>query len=237
MRWLAFCAWAFSTAALASTTALPAVQIDPHDFRIMLRTTVPTTTGVQNPGVLVGFNPQPDPPALPLFVDLTNNLLPAVQTPTGGERAFHFLFALGNSPDPDSRWSFALMRSPGLDQFAFDALLGGTVALQVIAHATNSDGGRLDPGSLVGFNPQPDPPGFTAIGFDLVFAPPVAVNHLAFVADLAPFARIEFQLSDVNGNAFAFAPVPLPAPLGLSSLALLGLGLCGRRRAQTDLRM
>jgi hypothetical protein len=229
MKWLAICALVFSTATLASTTALPAVQVDPRDFRIALLGTAPSSGDIQNPGVLVGFNPQPDPPALPLSLDLGNNLLPAVQTPTNGERAFHFLFALGNLPDPGLRWSFVLASSPGPGQFAFDALLGGSSTLHVVARASHSDGGRLDPGSLVGFNPQPDPPGFTAIGFDLVFAPPLALNSFAIVGDIAPTATIEFQVTDANGAAYGFTAVPLPNPLGVSGLAMLGLALCRRR--------
>ena len=234
MKWLAICALAFSTSTLASTTALPAVQVDPHDFRIALRGTAASPGGVQNPGVLVGFNPQPDPPALPLSLDLGNNLLPAVQTPTGGEHAFHFLFALGNLPGTDLHWSFALAPSPGAGQFAFDALVGSNLALHVVARASESDGARLDPGSLVGFNPQPDPPGFTAIGFDLAFSPPPTVNSLAVIGDFVPTATIQFQVTNAFGDAYAFTAVPLPSSLGLSSLAAFGLALCRRRNTRVQ---
>lgn len=231
MKWLAICALAFSTSTLAAAVVPPTEQIDPQDFRIALRGTAPSTSGVQNPGVLVGFNPQPDPPGLPVALLLGDNLLPAVQTPTGGERAFHFLFALGNLPGTNTHWSFVPAAAPNLNQFAFDALLDGNVALHVVATPSRSDGLLFDPGSLVGFNPQPDPPGFTAIGFDLLFVPPVTVNGFAALADLAPTATIQFQVTDASGAVYSFTPVPLPASLGLTGLAMMMLARVRRREA------
>ena len=229
MRWIFLFAWAVSTLAFAATTVLPAVPVDPGEFKFALKAMSASVTGFENPGVLVGFNPQPDPPALPLFLDLGNSLLPALQTPAVGGRTFRFLFGLIDPPEPDSHWRFALTPPPDPDSIAFDVLLDSAMALHVVGHAAISDGGRLDPGSIVGFNPQPDPPGYTAIGFDMSFDP-VVVNALALVGDVVLSARIDFQMNGANGSPFAFTTVPLPAPFAMLSGGLGLLGLSELRR-------
>ena len=238
MRWIALTLWIFPFGAFASTTALPAVQTDPRDFQLQFETARPGVGVIENPAVLVGFNPQPDPPAFPWAVDVGDPLLPAVQSPSGGAHAFRFVFALDNPSFPGVGWSFNLVPQSDIDSFGFDAQLGSALVVHVVAHATSSDGAHLDPGSLVGFNPQPDPPGFGTIGFDFSFnaAAPATFSRLGLIADVVPFARVDFQMTDANGNPFAFRPVPLPGTLPLllfGSWCVFGMrrgGGCAHRR-------
>ena len=236
MRWIALILSVSPFAAFAATTAFPAVQTDPRDFQLRFETARPGTGAIDNPGVLVGFNPQPDPPAFPLAVDVSNSLLPAVQTPSGGAHAFRFVFGLANPSIPGVAWSFNLVPQRDFGSFGFDAQLGSSFVVHVVAHPTSSDGARFDPGSLVGFNPQPDPPAFGAIGFDFSFTSPAVAtfSQLGVIGDVVPFARIDFQMTDINGNLFSFTPVPLPATL---PLLLFGSGgLFGMRRRGTNER-
>ena len=87
--------------------------------------------GPINPGVLVGFNPQPDPPGDVLIptISLRNPFAPMIT---------HLAASEG--------WQF---------QLAFTGL--GDGGAHLLPDAPNADG--VDPASWVGFNPQPDPPG------------------------------------------------------------------------------
>ena len=149
---------AFACALLGASAAhaLPAVQIDSKQFLFALE----ASNGPANPGVAVGFNPQPDPPGEPLtLLDLLDATRPVLTVPAGGERSFRFLFALGTSGDVNP-FELVLTAPPEPDRLAIEARnRDGRTLLTIDAFVSISDGGHLDPASIVGFDPQPDPPG------------------------------------------------------------------------------
>ncbi|MGZ3375561.1 MAG: PEP-CTERM sorting domain-containing protein [Phenylobacterium sp.] len=177
-----------------------------------------TSGGPINPGVIVGFNPQPDPPGF-------------------GDRGA--LIGLLNPADP-------LLFSPavgGSFTFLIGLLMPGDGSVLPLPDAPNADGrtGRryliddhvidiglffsgptsIDPGSWVGFNPQPEPPGdVLGVGF-------------SFQAQGDPYAGFNISI-DGKPLDFALAPgVPEPAAWSLMLLGFTGLGakLRSRRRA------
>jgi len=125
-----------------------------------------TAGGLENPGVLVGFNPQPEPPAgtAPTAVDMSfpssaTLTIPDVAVSNGKAQV---LFAV-----PDS-YSIGNIGD----------LVGRTLSLQVSQLSvqdvfftmTTDSGGSPAPGSLVMFNPQPEPPaGWIGVGFEFEF--------------------------------------------------------------------
>jgi len=205
--------------------ALSDVPVDPAAFRFPLLAT--NGNAPLSPGVIVGFNPQPDPPGTPdPTLDLGNPALPAIQTPTVGGNAFRFLFAL-ESPfvvGDVAPLSFVLATPPDPDHIAFEVRRGDALLFGVDAVASITGGGHLDPGSIVGFNPQPDPPGFQGFGVDFAFGA-LTVNGLRSVG----VATLSFEMHDAAGDLYSFQSVPEPATL--ASVAL-GVALLARLRRQ-----
>jgi PEP-CTERM motif len=168
-------------------------------------------SGYINPGVLVGFNPQPDPPGDNAMPDLTNPYEPVFTQPGVGE--FTILFGIHDSAG--SPVSFDLPTGgpiynsdKGEYEYNFLAAVGSQGFSVVL------DLGGFD-GSWQGFNPQPDPPGFGGqfVGFSFQSTP----------AD--PMMTMQLFALDPNGNSagpYAFTPAPEPM-----SLVLLGSGLAG----------
>jgi len=187
--------------------------------------------GPDNPLVIFGFNPQPEPPALSrlnerglidpeLGIELDSDsfdpssrfeLLVGIVTPGGAAT----LVAPADLPDGAfSDLSYAVdtgARTLSLD-FEFE---------------TSSGGQALD---AVSFNPQPEPP---------AFLDPDAVSGLGLGFTAFSTARVTLSVRDENGDAVdlgrvttvaALAPVPLPltAPLLAAGLGLL---VALRRRA------
>jgi hypothetical protein len=175
-----------------------------------LHTLATTGSGPINPGVIVGFNPQPDPPGDNPFIDFTNAQHPTItQQGTG---VFTIIFGLtGPSGDPFS-YEFG-ETSPNSDgRFSFLALGDGSV-FQV-----NFGIGGLT-GAWASFNPQPDPPGIVGFGF---------------VGDPTLSWDIEPGTIDANG---AFTPTgdalieaSEPTTIAVFGIALAGLGAMRRRK-------
>ncbi len=171
--------------------------------------------GPIDPGVLVGFNPQPDPPGDIAKADLSNPVDPSItQLGTGN---FTILFGLVG---------------PGGTTFSFKVPPGGPNADGVFSFLATGDGSVFRAGftisgfdgSWVGFNPQPDPPGdygSSFVGFD-------------FVGD----ATLHWTLEQgtLNGDLFvpegflSFTAVPEPAPLAVLGFGLAALTTVRRRR-------
>jgi hypothetical protein len=208
----------------SAAQALPAVQIDPSEFLFALQ----ASNGPVNPGVEVGFNPQPDPPGEPLtLLDLLDSTRPVLTVPASGERSFRFLFALGTSGDV-SPFELVLEPPPDPDRLRIEARdRNGKTLLTIDAFVAFSDGGHLDPASIVGFDPQPDPPGAAdSIGIDFsFFAPAVGAGR-----GVGPFATLSFEMHDAAGGVFSFKQVPEPATL--MSVAM-GLALLAGRRSRS----
>ena len=175
-----------------------------------------TSGALENPLVRVGFNPQPEPPGRTL-VDLSDPFAPMLSrdtmTPT-----FRILFAIGNTTP------FTLMTAgvPDDGHFAFQALgPTGATLFNIGFDMGTSSAGVPDPLSWVGFNPQPEPPGFSSAaasaGFDFEFTS-------------LSTASLVIHISDAQGNALAFSRVPEPGVLALLSVGNLGVVILRRRR-------
>jgi len=125
-----------------------------------------TMGGFQNPGVYVGFNPQPEPPAyfVPPEIDLSEPTelrmtIPDIGVSDGGAQ---ILFAL------PEEFGFEADGEPAGESFFFQA--NGPSPLNMQFTMTTGSGGSSAPGSWVAFNPQPEPPaGFSSIGFEFQF--------------------------------------------------------------------
>ena len=174
--------------------------------------------------MLVGFNPQPEPPGIFSVLNLLN---PAAPTFTTGEvsapQPFRVLFAISTLTDI----TFNSLGDPiasGFGIAATDAATGLDLFHIMFGFMTSS-GGFLDPASVVGFNPQPEPPGvgFEGIGFDLEL---IGLST----------ATMTLQIQDIQGNDLNFAVIPLPAALPLYGTGLAVMGFLGWRRKRQALR-
>jgi hypothetical protein len=170
--------------------------------------------GPINPGVLVGFNPQPDPPAIPppTTLSLSNPANPILVSPGPCDvacpaTAYNFVMSfqgignptLGTPAVPNSDGNTSLSFTAGLHQFELFLKVNGPTSI-------------ID---WVAFNPQPDPP-----------ADWFAVQ-VTFAGDpQASFSLVE----DGQQLSFQLARTPVPATLPLFASGLGVIGLLARRR-------
>jgi hypothetical protein len=168
--------------------------------------------GPINPGVLVGFNPQPEPPGKgATFIDLSRPFAPELINPSTGP-GFSFLFALTGLGDA----MIPLPGSPNADgRTRFRQEINGHLVDVTLVFGP----GPVDPGSWVAFNPQPDPPG-DAFGASFLFA-----------GKEDPFAGFTVSI-DGTRLSFTLAGVPEPASwaLMIAGFGLVGATLRSRRR-------
>jgi len=180
----------------------------PHELHVFAT----SGPGPVDPAVLVGFNPQPEPPGNVNAVSLRNPVDPSITLP--GRGSFTVLFGM-HGPTPGDPYSIA----PGI----FTDHGDGTADYQF---AVTGDGSVFQAsfdisgygGGWVGFNPQPDPPGDFGLG------------SVGFVFDGDPMLTWHIDAPLPGGNEFAplrFREVPEPAGLGL---LLLGAGAVMRLR-------
>jgi hypothetical protein len=179
-----------------------------------------TSGGLVNPGVLVGFNPQPDPPGvngdgdlvpavMPTFLNLRDPLRPTLENAGLGDAwSLHFWiqdFGDGSVAPPPAPNSDGVV--------AFRHVLGD----HVFDITFDVGPGQVDPASWVAFNPQPDPPGK---GFGVSFN---------FTGPADPFFAFSI---DEDGHALSFSVTPEPATWAvmLAGFGLAGAALRGRRR-------
>jgi hypothetical protein len=160
-----------------------------------------TEAGYMNPGVLVGFNPQPDPPGIQFdgkyavsSVKFDRELDVGVVIGVGDP-----VYDVATIEVVDERGGATLVWGKGAeDKFfppgpCFDLRVTFEKGAEMTLHIDidTSEGGYVDPGSLVGFNPQPEPPGDRdpgeAVGFNPQPDPP---GNPAYVQiDLSAYAR------------------------------------------------
>jgi hypothetical protein len=126
------------------------------------------TGGIELPAVLVSFNPQPEPPG-PATLDMSDSFHPVISHS-------------GYPPDPFIQLDLAsygpLMHAYPPDpvhvgnriEFALSDGMGQNFTLAVTL--TSTGGEVIDPASLVGFNPQPEPPDPGIYGFNPQPEPP-----------------------------------------------------------------
>lgn len=172
-----------------------------------------TTGGRLNPEVLVGFNPQPDPPGFGGSRDMTPGGGPVTQIATPlSDTGYGFLIALLDvGPDAMTPLPPA-PNSDGNTGLAF--LCDGSVFRLSLNFA--------GPGSAIdwaAFNPQPEPPG---VWFGAQFGYPAAGDPV-----------VTFSLTeDERPLTLTLAPVPEPAAWSLMLIGIAGIGGLTRSRAQ-----
>ena len=168
-----------------------------------------TQGGVINPGLLVGFNPQPDPTGVPpTLVDLSNPEQAEFSNDQVGAYTLEIaltgfgsgVIATPPAPNADGRTSFEAT----LDGHVFDVTLA-------------FGPGPVYPGSWVGFNPQPDPPG-GVVGVDFQFT-------------VDPWMDLSIQ---EDGTQMRLGPVPEPATWAMLIPGVAMIGFAARRRVQAS---
>lgn len=166
------------------------------------------------PAVLVGFDPQPEPPGSVLEFDLADPTRPLFHVSSNGPD-FSILFGL-LLPAVHTQFTGFDMGVPNVDGFySFGGMLGTEDLTIEFLLQTSSP---LDRTSWRGFNPQPEPPGFPgAVQFDFSMNGPRGAE---FSATLALRVR--------NGDELLRFAVPAPA--GVAMLAPTALWGLRRRR-------
>jgi hypothetical protein len=153
--------------------------------------------GAAGPHLLIGFLPQSKPPGIRAELDLSNPALPRISWPGGVEPVplLELLVAtyggLGINPctSPNAGFEFELHQGSDVYRVHFEAM--------------STTGEVLDPASIVGFNPQPEPPGKDLFGWT---NPPDASPPQAFGAGFSLQAPM----------AMMAAPVPAAETEGVS---------------------
>jgi hypothetical protein len=199
-------------------TVLPASSVDwGNTFALQ------TSGGPVNPLVLVGFNPQPEPPighgSVLDFGNTSGTSSEPTVTANGtfdSDQLFQILFAMDG---PGISFSNTAGIPDNSGHFEFSALdAAGAMLFNIMFDVTTSSNG-VPNGDWVGFNPQPEPPIYlpgqgAAIGFNTGFTSFSAVT-------------LKLQIQDAQGNALNFseapAVVPVPAAVWLFATALMGL--------------
>ncbi len=204
----------FSLAALTVLGAATEANASVVPERAPTYFSLATSGGLQNPGIIVGFNPQPDPPGEPLpSLDLTNPDHLVVTESYG--TTFNFVLSFLGLPG---------LLLPAVQQPSYDADIDRWTTNFGFEYGGKTFGVDLEfsgPGSSItwaAFNPQPDPPG------------DVAGYTIGFAAD----ASVGVQIQE-NGSALSFTSVPEPsawAMMGLGFAALGAFSLRSRRSAR-----
>jgi hypothetical protein len=179
-----------------------------HGFRLQ------SHGGAVNPGIFVGFDPQPDPPGedSATLLDLTDGTSPTLFNPTGGGYRFQFYHTFGDG-------SVHPLAAPNADGFTSSRHFIGGHDINV---TFQFGPGQVDPGSWVGFNPQPDPPGDGfAQEFNFVGGEVVAQGRGDFF--------VTFGIT-VDGEQLTFSAAPEPATWAMMILGFGGAGVVLRRR-------
>lgn len=132
----------------------------------LLGTTDNPAGGFVHPAMLVGFNPQPEPPAGDVMLDLMNPPAPVItsrSTEYPPDPIFEFVIGLTHPEAASMFTGFDTIPSPdGLFEFgcAFDD--GSSFMIRLTLISTSP----INRFSWTAFNPQPEPPAFPgALGF------------------------------------------------------------------------
>lgn len=212
--------------ALAALVVISAVVLTPTRALAQVdwsNTVVFQTHGssFEDPLILLGFNPQPDPPTgdFPLVDVSPDGMMVSLSRNTNGTSNFRILFGITDGVF----FEINAAGEPDVGQFQFDVMDGGSGALMfdVLFDISTDSGGVPEEFSWVGFNPQPDPPGLAlggdTIGFDFEFTS-------------LSLATLEVRIQDSEGTMMTFTKVPEPSSVTLAALALLSMLAHGHRR-------
>jgi len=168
-----------------------------------------TSGGVLNPGVIFAFNPQPDPPGIPIL-DLADRFEPVLIQPGAGGGTYDFVMSFVGLPE----LLLPAVQKPDVDgvtDFTFD----------YAGHAFEVGLTFSNPGAIrdwESFNPQPDPPG-------LWFG-----EAITYAAEDPRVAITVFE----DGSQLKFT-VPEPSTWALMGLGFATLGLLAYRKASQTL--
>jgi prepilin-type processing-associated H-X9-DG protein len=165
-----------------------------------------TSGGILNPGVLVGFNPQPDPPGIPTELDLGNPTLALFSQSRGNS----FVVTVSLFPGTPSLLLPAV-QAPNADGRTQVSFCDGSVrtglcdgSVFVLSLAFSGLGGIVD---WAAFNPQPDPPG----------------DWLSYQVTFKGDATFALAITE-NGAPLTFSAVPEPGTWLLMGLGFAALG-------------
>jgi PEP-CTERM motif len=207
----------FALAAIAAPTIACAAELLPaytfpdgsagFEFR--------TSGGVTNPGVLVGFNPQPDPPGFPATTaDLRDPTSPVFDQTTGATAYLVTVSLL--LPGTPSLLLLADLEADGSVRVACD----GSVAKACDGSVFKLSLAFRD---ITSWSLPSDTEGFNPSG--------VYFQYLATFGGAPTFA---LSITD-GGNPLTFSPVPEPATWGLMAVGFVSLGAFAmRRRAKAE---
>ncbi len=174
-----------------------------------------TSGGLTNPGVLVGFNPQPDPPAFPAATaDLRDPTSPVFDQTTGA--AAYLVTVSLLLPGTPSLLLPAVQEADGSVRLTCDGSVSKTCDGSVfkISLAFRDITSWSLPSRTEGFDPSG-----------------VYFQYLATFGGEPTFA---LSITD-GGNPLTFSPVPEPATWGLMAVGFVSLGgFAMRRRARAE---
>jgi hypothetical protein len=204
------------TASLAFATTSATAGVEPTPFRV--------TAGFENPVVLFGFNPQPEPPPAG-FTGITLATTPDSASLTAGNlsnpQMFELIFGISTAngatvvapPEPAADY--------GQLTLAIDT---GLQTLFAVFDFTTTSGGIVSSIDDVSFNPQPEPPPAS-------FAPYDMFGQMFSFTSLSD-ATVTLTIQDANGGRLGLTALPEPASVLLVAFGLAGLGFGTCRRVQ-----
>ena len=186
------------------------------------------TGGFINPGTLVYFNPQPEPPAFLQLLDPDDPTTPeiTINADAGAVFTLAFAFYSGVTGQP---FLYDIGGPPPNAQGDFQFIAFSDAGDLIVELNIMSSTGGVPDGSWVGFNPQPEPPAINMFGGD-----GQAQGFQFGMTSLSDVVLTFRVLEDANGEYIPFSqvtnPIPIPPALALLPAALGILGVTQARR-------
>ena len=195
-----------------------------------LRLSIPSTeNGFLNPGVLVGFNPQPEPP-LRISADLSEPVYPSWtwssdEPAPADTHGYGFIVAFDFGSAVDIRYDTTLMARPDAsNHYEFGFTASGITDQFIVGLDFSEGSGTFNPASFVSFNPQPEPPLFQGMDFQ------------AFEFNMTPASPTEIAVTMSVRNedlrAFGVFSPEVPEPSGCLLMCVGVLAIGGYHRAR-----